>query len=208
MKGLLIKDFLLLRSYFKTIGLLLVLFFFCSLPTGPAFFSGIVLIEAVMLAVSTFSYDDMAKWNTYMLSMPVSRKTAVQEKYVLSFLLSLIGIVLATAAGILAGVIQGNLDIRLILGTVGGCLVSAFLYVSVMIPLTYRFGAEKMRMMLILVFVVLFAVLFGGYTLLKKTAPGAFNTLAQLWPLYLLLAIAAVAASYLISVRIFEKKEI
>lgn len=208
MKGLLIKDFLLLRSNFRTIGLLLVLFFFCSLLTGPAFFSGIVLIEAVMLAVSTFSYDDMAKWNTYMLSMPVSRKTAVQEKYVLSFLLSLIGIVLATAAGILAGVIQGNLDIRLILGTVGGCLVAAFLYVSVMIPLTYRFGAEKMRMMLILVFVVLFAVVFGGYTLLKNTAPGAFATLARLWPLYPISAIAAVAASYPISIHIFEKKEI
>lgn len=208
MKGLLIKDFLLLRSYLRTIGLLLVLFFFCSLPTGPAFFSGVVLIEAVMLAVSTFSYDDMAKWNTYMLSMPVSRKTAVQEKYVLSFLLSLIGIVLATAGGILTGVIHGNLDIRLVLGTVGGCLAAACLYVSVMIPLTYRFGAEKMRMMLILVFFVLFAVVFGGYTLLKNTAPGAFATLEQLWPLYPLSAIAAVAASYLISVHIFEKKEI
>ena len=67
MKGLLIKDFLLLRSYGKSLLLMFLLFLIIGATSGPAFIVGIVMIESVMLAVSTFSYDDMAKWNSYML---------------------------------------------------------------------------------------------------------------------------------------------
>ena len=151
MKGLLIKDFLLLRSYGKSLLLMFLLFLIIGATSGPAFIVGIVMIESVMLAVSTFSYDDMAKWNSYMLAMPVSRKTAVREKYALAFLLSLIGIVLSIAAGIAAGALRGNIDLKEVAATVGGCFIAACLYVSVMIPMTYRFGAEKMRFLLLAV---------------------------------------------------------
>ena len=122
------------------------------------------MIESVMLAVSTFSYDDMAKWNSYMLAMPVSRKTAVREKYALAFLLSLIGIVLSIAAGIAAGALRGNIDLKEVAATVGGCFIAACLYVSVMIPMTYRFGAEKMLAFACSpCFSLLVFVVFGGY---------------------------------------------
>ena len=74
--------------------------------------------------------------------------------------------------------------------------------------LTYRFGAEKMRFLLLAVFFVLFFVVFGGYVFLKKSAPGALEALARAWPIFLPLVAAAIAVSYLISVRIFLKKEI
>ena len=170
MKGLLIKDFLLLRSYGKSLLLMFLLFLIIGATSGPAFIVGIVMIESVMLAVSTFSYDDMAKWNSYMLAMPVSRKTAVREKYALAFLLSLIGIVLSIAAGIAAGALRGNIDLKEVAATVGGCFIAACLYVSVMIPMTYRFGAEKMRFLLLAVFFVLFFVVFGG-CVFKKIRP-------------------------------------
>ena len=208
MKGLLIKDFLLLRSYGKSLLLMFLLFLIIGATSGPAFIVGIVMIESVMLAVSTFSYDDMAKWNSYMLAMPVSRKTAVREKYALAFLLSLIGIVLSIAAGIAAGALRGNIDLKEVAATVGGCFIAACLYVSVMIPMTYRFGAEKMRFLLLAVFFVLFFVVFGGYVFLKKSAPGALEALARAWPIFQPLVAAAIAVSYLISVRIFLKKEI
>lgn len=208
MKGLLIKDFLLLRSYTKSLLLMLLFFMIIGITSGPSFIVGIIMIEAVMLAVSTFSYDDTAKWNTYMLSMPVARKTAIGEKYVLAFLLGMIGIVLAAAAGIAASAIRGAVDFQLIAGTIGGCLAMACLYVSVMIPLTLRYGAEKMRFLLMAVFFVLFSILFGGYALLKKSAPGALEALARLWPALPLLVAAVLAVSYFVSVRIFQKKEI
>ena len=54
MKGLLIKDFLLLRSYGKSLLLMFLLFLIIGATSGPAFIVGIVMIESVMLAVSTF----------------------------------------------------------------------------------------------------------------------------------------------------------
>lgn len=208
MKGLLIKDFLLLRSYAKTFFLLLILFLVIGLTTGTAFVVGIIMIQCVMLAVSTFSYDEMAKWDSYMLSMPVSRKTAVREKYVLTFLLSLVGVVLSLAAGIASGALRGHIDLNGVLAAVGGCLVMACLYVSLMIPMTYRFGAEKMRFLLLAVFFALFFILLGSFVLLKKAAPGALEALARAWPVFPLAVVAVLAGSYFVSVRIFQKKEI
>lgn len=208
MKGLLIKDFLLLRSYAKTFFLMLILFLIIGLTSGTAFVVGIIMIQCVMLAVSTFSYDEMAKWDSYMLSMPVSRKTAVREKYVLALLLGLVGVVLALAAGIASGALHGHIDLNGVLAAIGGCLAMACLYVSLMIPMTYRFGAEKMRFLLLAVFFVLFITLFGGYVLLKKAAPNALELLARAWPVFPLAVVAVLAVSYLISVRIFQKKEI
>ena len=208
MKGLLIKDFMLLRSYGKSLLLLFALFFIIGLTSGIAFIVGIVMIESVMLAITTFSYDDAAKWNTYMLSMPVSRKTAVQEKYLFAMLRSLIGILLAIVAGFAAGMIRGAVDWLEIFASVGGCLFMSCIYVSLMIPITYRYGTEKMRFLLLGVFFFLFFILFGGYVLLKKTAPGALETLARMWTLLPILTVAALAVSYTMSVHIFEKKEI
>lgn len=208
MKGLLKKDFLLLQSYAKSLMLMLVFFLIIGVTSGPSFIVGIIMIECVTLAVSTFAYDDMAKWDTYMLALPVSRKTAVREKYVFALLLGLIGIALSLAASLFSGILRGNVDFANAAATIGGCLVAACLYVAVMLPLTYRFGSEKMRVMLIAVFVVLFALLFGGYVLLQKVAPGALETLVRMWPLLPILTVLALAVSYIISVRIFQKKEI
>lgn len=208
MKGLLIKDFLLLRAYAKSLLLVLVLFLIVGTTSGTAFVVGMVMIQCVMLAVSTFSYDDMANWNTYMLSMPVSRKTAIREKYMLALLLSLAGVVLSLAAGLASGALRGNVDLKEVLATVGGCMVMACLYVSLMIPLTCRFGAEKMRFLLIAVFFALFFLLIGGYMLLKQSVPNAMEVITKAWPVLPILLIAAPAVSYSISVRIFMKKEI
>lgn len=208
MKGLLRKDFLLLRAYGRSLLLLLVLFLGIGVTSGTNITVGIVMIESIMLSVSTFSYDDMAKWNAYMLSMPVSRKTAVREKYVFALLLGLIGIVLSLLAGLLAGAIRGNIDWRELGWTVGACLTIAFLYLSIMMPLAFRYGAEKMRILLLAVFFVLFFILFGGYVLLSKSAPGALASLMRLWPIFPVLMVASLSISYVISQRIFEKKEI
>lgn len=208
MKGLLIKDFLLLRAYGRSLLLLLLLFLSIGVTSGTGMIVGIVMIESIMLAVSTFSYDDMAKWNTYMLSMPVSRKTAVREKYVLALLLGLMGIVLSLLTGLLAGAIRGGVDWKELGWAVAACLMIACLYLSVMLPLTFRYGAEKMRILLLAVFFVLFFILFGGYTLLIKSAPGALASLVRLWSVFPVLIVAALAVSYVISQRIFAKKEI
>lgn len=207
MKGLLIKDFLLLRSYTKSLLLVLVLFLVIGMSSGTAFVVGMVMIQCVMLAVSTFSYDDMAKWNTYMLSMPVSRKTAIREKYMLALLLSLAGAALSLAAGLASGALRGNVDLKEVLATIGGCVVMACLYVSLMIPLTCRFGAEKMRFLLIAVFFALFFILIGGYVLLKRSVPDAEEVILRAWPVLPILLIAAPVVSYFISVRVFLKKE-
>lgn len=51
MKGLLIKDFLLLRSYGKSLLLMFLLFLIIGATSGPAFIVGIVMIESVYISI-------------------------------------------------------------------------------------------------------------------------------------------------------------
>ena len=63
-----------------------------------------------------------------------------------------------------------------------------------------------MRFLLLAVFFVLF-LLCSADMCFKKSAPARWS-LARAWPIFLPLVAAAIAVSYLISVRIFLKKEI
>ena len=93
MIGLLLKDFYILKQYLKT--MLLMAAFFVLISTGldnPAeFISGFIVLICVMMTITSFSYDALANWERYALSMPVTRKEIVGSKYLLSLILCLAG---------------------------------------------------------------------------------------------------------------------
>ncbi|MEL7656992.1 MAG: ABC-2 transporter permease, partial [Bacillota bacterium] len=95
MIGLILKDFYTIRQYSKTMLFMLVFFALISagLDNPAAFFEGFIIIMSTMMSIYSFSYDNLAKWDRYGLSLPVTRKEVVASKYILSLLLCLIGAV-------------------------------------------------------------------------------------------------------------------
>jgi len=91
MIGLLLKDLYAMRQYGRT--MLVMLAFFAVISAGldnPAtFFEGFFILMSMMLTITSFSYDALAKWDRYALSLPVTRKEIVGEKYLLSLVLCL-----------------------------------------------------------------------------------------------------------------------
>ncbi|HBT91403.1 MAG TPA: hypothetical protein DEB16_06120, partial [Ruminococcaceae bacterium] len=89
MKGLLFKDFLLIRRQGKTLLYLLVfyvIFFFVlarssDKPADSGTVAGVVSTIAVILEyvliLNTLAYDENSKWNRYALSLPVGRNGIV-----------------------------------------------------------------------------------------------------------------------------------
>ena len=205
MEGLILKDLLNLRSTFKMLGAMIVFFAVAFLREGNSFVFGIIILMFAMMVVTTISCDDLAKWDAYALTMPVTRKEMVLSKYLVMVLLNTLGAVLSLIIGIVGSFLMNqsfDLEILVIVGLV---YLIAFIFGSLIIPLIYKFGTEKARLMLFLC-----ALIPTALFLLLEQFNVPLPTTGNPW-IYLILLVACsvigVILSYLISLKIYTKKE-
>lgn len=205
MKGLILKDLLNLKSTFKMLGVMMLFFAVVFIPQGNGFIFGMIILMFAMMVVTTISYDDLAKWDAYALTMPVTRKEMVLSKYLVMAILNTLGAVVSLIVGIVGSIIMGqSFDVE-ILAIVGLIYLIAFIFGSVIIPLIYKFGTEKARLMLFLC-----ALLPTALILLVEQFNVPLPTIGNPW-IYLILligfSVAGVILSYLISLKIYSQKE-
>lgn len=87
-----------------------------------------------MMVVTTISCDDLAKWDAYALTMPVTRKEMVLSKYLVMVLLNTLRAVLSLIIGIVGSFLMNqsfDLEILVIVGLV---YLIAFIFGSLIIP--------------------------------------------------------------------------
>ena len=78
MRGLLLKDLLVLKSYIRTLGGMFAIYLAMGVAWNNVyFFAGMSGILCVMMVMSSFSYDHYAKWDKYGASLPVTRSDMV-----------------------------------------------------------------------------------------------------------------------------------
>ncbi|WP_373486195.1 ABC-2 transporter permease [Acetobacterium malicum] len=205
MKGLILKDLLNLKSTFKMLGVMMLFFAVVFIPQGNGFIFGMIILMFAMMVVTTISYDDLAKWDAYALTMPVTRKEMVLSKYLVMTILNTLGAVLSLIVGIVGSVImRQSFDLE-ILAIIGSIYLVAFIFGSVIIPLIYKFGTEKARLMLFLC-----ALLPTALILLVEQFNVPLPIIGNPW-IYLFLligfSVAGVILSYLISLKIYSQKE-
>lgn len=210
MKGLLVKDFLNLKRYFRTVLLMVFFYVVLALTNGNiSFISAMITLLFAMMAITSFSYDETAKWDKYGLSLPVTRKETVLSKYILSVLLIVMGSVLSLIGGLIYGIVKNNLSIIELMRVTYAIFCAAILYNCIIVPLIYKFGVEKLR----LIMVAVFAIPFGIFAALSAVAGpidiNSYESLANLL-IYIspLLLIFFLYISLQISISIYQKKEI
>ncbi|MBQ8563318.1 MAG: ABC-2 transporter permease, partial [Firmicutes bacterium] len=155
------------------------------------------------------------QWNKFAFTMPVTRRQAVLAKYIFGLLLCCLGLACGLGLTLLTravGIGDGSMSF-------GGVLVEALascgvvlLIVSLMVPLNLKFGIQKSRYLL-LGFVAVPVLLGILVTKLELKIPSmmylgvkGMSTNALIAGA-VLLVLAVLLVSYLISVRIMEKKE-
>lgn len=214
MKGLVIKDVLNLAKYLKTVFFVMVLYAVIFIPNnmGSAV-SGMVILMMTMSVITSLSYDEMAKWDKYALTMPISRKDIVKSKYVVMVLLSLIGSLMGILLGSVAGFISHNLVISQVVAE--NCVVFAVAVImgSMILPLLYRFGVERSRILMILVFLIPTFLVVGGIYLAKNfgLSMTVINEKALITGLSVglpILLVVSLVCSYFVSVKIYSKKDL
>lgn len=211
MKGLLVKEFLGMKNFF-------IIFLFvvaiCMIPAfvsqdsdfSTGFMIAICIFIGGMMGFTSFAYDKAYGWDSYVLSLPYTRKQLVLSKYLFSLLITGIGAAIGFTVNLILvalGVAQMEPDAWMIVGILA-CMVGIF--ISIMIPLMYWFGIEKARIIVIVIFLVPFMLLsiIGG----KNGAEGMMETIAMLMEFLPFVSVAALVVSWFVSVRIYTKKEV
>lgn len=171
MKGLLLKDgyqtVSQMKTMYLTVAVVLVVWMF-STSDSYAFPISYAAIFLGVLPVNLLGYDQNSGWVEYSLTLPVSKKVLVAEKY-------LVGLLCAAASVVIGGLFVVVLSLRKGAALDGTALffvwngVNTILLMNgISLPLMYRFGAEKARMIYILTFAGFGALIAGGGALVDE----------------------------------------
>ena len=100
MLGFIKKDLAMIKSNFKILAILFILYAIMGF-SGEMDISFILPFISVMLMLTTFSYDSFNKWDAYCVTLPDGRKNSVKAKYVATLVMILIITVITTILSIL-----------------------------------------------------------------------------------------------------------
>lgn len=185
MKGMLIKDFRLLKNQGRNLLImLLIVAAFMNLITdvGPSFAAGYITIIFSLFTVSTISYDEFDNCYLFLMTLPVSRKKYVDEKYLFAFLSILaawcIGMILGT--GIMFLERPSGTGAAEWAATCLGYIFAAWICVGIMIPLRLKFEAEKARYVNLILVAGVIAAAFSASKFIGYL-PEEITDAGQIW---------------------------
>ncbi|MEG1367053.1 MAG: ABC-2 transporter permease [Oscillospiraceae bacterium] len=213
MTALVLKDFYTMKKYLiKQLGIFIIIYLFISYNMkNGSFFSAMLQMIISTSLISSFSYDEYAHWDSYALSLPISRSEIVGAKYLLFLFGTIIGTGLSAIGGIALNLLlDGN--IIEIFASIAACVIIFTIITSITLPLFFKYGTERGRMLMTLSLLVPF---FGVFLLSGLVKEGKLSFLAPPSEAQIILIIIALILvtvlffwiSYLISVKIYEKKE-
>ncbi|MPW24413.1 ABC-2 transporter permease [Alkalibaculum sp. M08DMB] len=166
MKGLLIKDLLAMKKQGKTIIALLFFYIIYAVTFKNVSMLGMVIVLiCAMMPITTLSYDEKCKWDSFALSTTVSRKTLVLSKYIFSIILILCAIVIVALLSSLMVFFSKELEIVDALLMSAGLGGIALVFLTLTLPLLFKFGVEKGRMLMLATFLIpsMIIMLFSNF---------------------------------------------
>lgn len=213
MKSLVLKDLYNIGHNIKSTIFILLMFRILFISSDVLTYVLVCNMLCIMMIFTTFSFDETSKWVRYALVMPVSRKDVVLGKFITLAIFSVIGTLFGIILGSLGGFLTHNLSFNpqeigmLLIHSFAACGFS-LICGSISIPLMFKFGSEKGRILITLALLIPLAIGYGAYQLLAVLGIQFTNKFMILLlccaPLFVLIWVRLM---YRISYRIFLNQE-
>ena len=216
MKGLLIKDFKLIKMHRNYFAMIIAIAFVISLLTeDTTFMLGFISFITSMFTISTISYDEFDNGNAFLFTLPIDRKKYAAEKYVFGMLLGGCSLFLAIILAVILNLIEKSDTISNILISGGLLLPFILLLLSILIPFQLKFGSEKGRIVISAVFSIVFLISFvlgKSIGMLGINIAEVINRISLLgagglFILIFVISMIVVLFSMKVSISIMNKKE-
>lgn len=216
MKGLMLKDLYSIRITQKTY----IIIFFLSLCVfgyimkSPNYVGIMCIVVFLTCVLSLFNTDQYYNWDTYAAALPLSKKIVVRARYLLIIVMTLaLALFTAVMTGATAALL-GMPVVEQVISSVSTCMIIP-IYSGIIIPVIYKLGVERGRMIFMMLFLIPFLVIMLFKDLIQGTvAESELIFLLQTLNGQLIAAgaifvvsILVLAVSYLISIKIYSNKE-
>ena len=200
MLGTLIKDFKNIFGQFIYYFVLMVVFMAVSVITKNIYYyMGAIVFFCVAVPLSALAYDEKDNWDKFALASGVTRNQLAVSRYLLGLVVFLpmwaVSFILVAAGG------MWNIENLSVLLSYGGI---ALLTIDAILPVVFKIGVEKGRLVYILTILIVIA-LGGGLAFLVEAIGGAsvlYSSVAVL-----ALGIAGFFLSIKIACNIYRKKD-
>ena len=205
MKGLILNDLLSIRRMLKTLaGIFLVFMVAWAVGGQPATGAMMLCIMGASYILNLFSYDEFYHWEKYLRVLPVSTKQVVLSRYATFGIMAS-----ATAVISLVYLLVLNTPMQEILSVLLMTVVLNVYFAAVMIPVAYKWGVQKGRLIFMLVLGVSSGLFVAGVFILSVVATASFYKMVLLGiaGLFLILVLGLLLSIHL-SVKIVSKKEL
>ena len=216
MKGLLIKDLRLMKMQKNFFILMIVIGIGLVLAGNEISFTlGFLSFVISLFSISTISYDEFDNGYPFLFTLPISRSLYVKEKYVLSLILGLGSLILATVICAIITLFKNNIPLFDLLMMALMILPYIILVQAIMIPFQLKFGAERGRIAIIGVLgaiILLGILIFQGLKILKINFAVIVKQISVLdirvlGLILIILAMMILFISLIISIKIMKQKE-
>ena len=157
MKGIITKDLLGLKQVGLTMGLLMLFYIFLGFISmkdsggGISYFSIMALVINVMVPLSCAGYDEQCDWDSFGASLPVSKNKIVVCRYIVGLMVICFTTLVVLIANLIMAALGGTA--AGVAGYIVPILVSVY-YIALMTPISYKFGVQKSRFIVIAVMIV------------------------------------------------------
>ena len=210
MKGLLLKDFCILKKQMKLMVVFVIFYAIWAVAAKmPTMMGTMVILLSIMMPISSMSYDEAGQWYRYAFSLPIPRRTLVLSKYVLGFLVSLGGLVVSAIGNIIILALTNGENALESWLTIIGFLELGVIFLSIIIPILFKYGVEKGRLFIVVIVVIssLLVPLLGSTLKTSGTLMPSAELLQAILYSSPLFTLAIFLISFRISVGICRKKE-
>jgi ABC-2 type transport system permease protein len=216
MKGLLIKDFKLMkgqRNFYMIIAVIAVAM--AVTLENSSFVIAYITFIGAFFTLSTISYDEFDNGNAFLFSLPITKKNYTAEKYEFGLIIGGTSWLFATILTVIIGVIKNSALPEDTLVTALVIIPVFLIMLSCMLPFQFKFGSEKGRIAIIGAVGLVLFVSFGAVKIagvLHIDLDALIDNLPTVNMGLLIAAASGIAAaalflSYKISVRIMNRKE-
>jgi hypothetical protein len=212
MKGLLLKEIYVMFKNNKISLIVIPLFSLFGIFNKQFMFIMLIPVLLSMLTLGTMTYDELSRWNSFAQCMPVERKSIVSSKYITMVLMALTGSVIVGTVHIIQSMIQNTVDIRSTALMALASFALALVVPCLSIPLNFKFGTTNGRIFYLIIAGVICgvvpAMVMSDSKKFTAKAMKLFSNFPAFFALSIVVIIAVIAVSWLVSIRIYERKEL
>ncbi|MCR4805705.1 MAG: ABC-2 transporter permease [Clostridia bacterium] len=159
MNGLILKDMYMMKKYFRfswvVVGIFLIV---GAINEQFSFYHAYSCMMGGIVPISVLSFDEKERWMDYADTLPLSANTIVRSKYLFGLIFSLAVTALAIVSYMVNCMKNRGGDLSSV-----PAMASVFFFLSMLpaillMPVLFRFGVEKGRILYYVLFGTLFAI--------------------------------------------------